>query len=712
MSNVDFISGKWRTVRRTRRLGWFHLGLSIVPVIYVGIYAEAQRRAGDAKELGAALAALMFNLFQLLRTMMGITQLGAFIRWCKHAVECIRALLGADEEEDVNVADVADVHHKLKVNNSVVDNELGGIDTTVWPSRRKIWKALKQGDFWPSRWLKTYHARLSTVRWCGALLCGMGEYWTINKKHFRHHFRHYSISEVEVLSSFFSSSLADVRSILQFVTWNIGGQNTSFSELFSIGRLSKTYFTDLKEDMSTAYDTDIPVYNITEPVTAKSYKFEFDALVGSYPSNNDDYEPDNREKIVVELTHSVLLAKHLGVDKLKAIRKYYKNHRLPIPEMNRNAFEMLLKQHGKRISEDSGIWAMFNSGEIPIFPYRMQMVALWEEATNWQVLQASAQQDIFYSTSCHGFGTPILRRESRPASLFDLCAELASNEQFKIYQSNYFLGVVTESVRTFLAEYVAASSGEPNWEPEFSTDPFDFDVSEEVCNTLKDDNDSLLWVCQNRLQQEVARSMEAPENANLTANRLLIMLFLLGFPTLDMKNEASPVVDAMVHVNVLNRCVSTFLAPQNISVLIRVDSNPNAREVSLSLKNDSDDKCFKWQDWVDAIMGCMKGFEGRRGRKMSNRTIVRSDLRTPVLKLNPFRPNTVGRTEETNVARIWMGWPAFDMNICKFEVEQWLAACKIDLKSFHGSTISIPTHKQDAITEIERAKSVVEATIA
>ncbi len=89
------------------------------------IRGSARSRAGDAKELGAALAALMFNLYQLLRTLMEMALLYAFVRWCTHAVECIRALLGGDEEGNDDANDVADVQDKLKVSNSVVDNELG-----------------------------------------------------------------------------------------------------------------------------------------------------------------------------------------------------------------------------------------------------------------------------------------------------------------------------------------------------------------------------------------------------------------------------------------------------------------------------------------------------------------------------------------------------------------------------------------------------------
>ncbi len=63
------------------------------------MYAEAQRRSNDHKEFGAALVALIFNVLQLLRTIMDILQLNAFVAWCKNATECTRALLSEDKDD-------------------------------------------------------------------------------------------------------------------------------------------------------------------------------------------------------------------------------------------------------------------------------------------------------------------------------------------------------------------------------------------------------------------------------------------------------------------------------------------------------------------------------------------------------------------------------------------------------------------------------------
>ena len=156
MNNIDFISEKWRTVRRTRTLAYAHMISSVVPCLYVAVYAEAQRQNKDSKELCAAMAVLIFNLIQLLRTLMVKVQLEVFVNCCKHAVECLRALQGADEERreqskgessgyggsEVNNAGM--VEDYVRLNNTVIDYEFGGTNVIVWLSLRKMWNGLKR----------------------------------------------------------------------------------------------------------------------------------------------------------------------------------------------------------------------------------------------------------------------------------------------------------------------------------------------------------------------------------------------------------------------------------------------------------------------------------------------------------------------------------------------------------------------------------------
>ncbi len=92
MKIFDFISEKWRTCRRTRHLAHIHVASSIVALTYITVYAEGQRRTGNNNELGAVLAAILFNIFHLMPTVPGILRPNAFVARCKDATECMRAL--------------------------------------------------------------------------------------------------------------------------------------------------------------------------------------------------------------------------------------------------------------------------------------------------------------------------------------------------------------------------------------------------------------------------------------------------------------------------------------------------------------------------------------------------------------------------------------------------------------------------------------------
>ena len=116
------------------------------------VYAEAQHQNNDSKELGAATATVMFNVIQLLRTLMLIVQLEVFFMWCKHALECLRAKQGADEERDEqsegessewegsNQNNSCVFKDKESVNITVIDNELGrGCDSVAIMEKNVGW---------------------------------------------------------------------------------------------------------------------------------------------------------------------------------------------------------------------------------------------------------------------------------------------------------------------------------------------------------------------------------------------------------------------------------------------------------------------------------------------------------------------------------------------------------------------------------------------
>ncbi len=150
--------------------------------------------------------------------------------------------------------------------------------------------------------------------------------------------------------------------------------------------------------------------------------------------------------------------------------------------MRYNAFRLLKVQTQYRIPDDAKIWgSIFDSyfQKIPLFPYRIQAIALWGEATNWRVLQASAYQDIWnsleaFENSRWGMDENDLGNAPHGVNIFDHCAEWSKQRGAEPGS----LGIVLETVRSFLAEWIAESEWEPVREPEVPKDCFEFTLGE------------------------------------------------------------------------------------------------------------------------------------------------------------------------------------------------------------------------------------------
>ncbi len=246
----------------------------------------------------------------------------------------------------------------------------------------------------------------------------------------------------------------------------------------------------------------------------------------------------------------------------------------------------------------------------------------------------------------------------------------------------------------------------------------------------------LIWVCQRELQKIVAQARS--EDENLPGNAALIMLFILGFPCLRVEKvqdgeinvqesqyevqegsvSSSSNRERSVDLNVQVWHVSTVLAPQDISLMLRLDLRK--RTVSLRLRKSNSDERFLWQRWVDAAMGYMKGAEdGGNGDCGYGRQIVKADLRKPMVEMCPLRfvedelyPPSVDENgietavKKTSRTRVWLGWPVFDVKICKFEMEQWLAACDVNVNRNNGYE-----EREKAELEVERAEREIERIV-
>ena len=81
------------------------------------------------------------------------------------------------------------------------------------------------------------------------------------------------------------------------------------------------------------------------------------------------------------------------------------------------------------------------------------MVALWEQETNWRLLQASVHADVLnflWKTAISS--TPQYQIDTKPRSVVDYYSNIASN----LFEGAAYLGyrgVVLESVRSFIGEW-------------------------------------------------------------------------------------------------------------------------------------------------------------------------------------------------------------------------------------------------------------------
>ncbi len=117
--NHDFISAKWKSVKKTRRRGLTHFFVITLPMAYILAYICIQSKSGDFKEVGAAAVALCFAWLHLSRTFWGLWQLYEFKRWATEAIRSINSL-GFDigEKSAQNLAD------EIEINDTIIDNRL------------------------------------------------------------------------------------------------------------------------------------------------------------------------------------------------------------------------------------------------------------------------------------------------------------------------------------------------------------------------------------------------------------------------------------------------------------------------------------------------------------------------------------------------------------------------------------------------------------
>ncbi len=157
-------------------------------------------------------------------------------------------------------------------------------------------EGIKNRRIAPSRWLQTDRVILSTVRWSGAYLCGMGELWSVYSAD-SHGDRRSDEEYGEILEAFFSRVMKDARGILQRVEWVMNLENRGH-EFFSIQRDEHFEQLELCGEMSAAYGNRETSYRVSDTSAVDVYSFEFDSLAVSYPTAGKEIRRiSNRERI-------------------------------------------------------------------------------------------------------------------------------------------------------------------------------------------------------------------------------------------------------------------------------------------------------------------------------------------------------------------------------------------------------------------------------
>ena len=112
-----------------------------------------------------------------------------------------------------------------------------------------------------------------------------------------------------------------------------------------------------------------------------------------------------------------------------------------------------MKQTIRDISDGSDVLKMLCRGDprsIPLFPYRMQLFALWEQENNCRVLQASAHTDFKECLLGTRAGLkPLHQLDTVPCNAFDYYSNIARNE-FAGRIHPVCTGVVLESAEVCL----------------------------------------------------------------------------------------------------------------------------------------------------------------------------------------------------------------------------------------------------------------------
>jgi len=596
--------------------------------------------------------------------------------------------MGVNQSAEV----ISEIDRMLKVNNTVVDNELGGTDLGVSVDWRQVgWKS-------PFKWLKTGEVPLCTLRWSTAFLCEFGEFLAQSEYNWG--------GQKKYLEELFSSCTMSLDHLNEVTFRNNGG------------RLRIRTLNSDDSQRCGVYGTSMGP-RASEDLCSLSEKFYKDILnremVLQNLSSSYPIADGNARFALIELVIAILDIKRADEKSFTALPSYSQR----FSGLNeRVGWDLLLWQQRELPTDKSSL--VHYAGLVPRFPWGHLMVPLWDVRTNWRVLQASVHVDNWV---LEDLPLTYFQATQQQACMFLYTRKAVSSMDLEQIRTGYsFSGCVLEMVRTFLADWLHSridDANPPEWTPALPLQSIEFST----CRY----QGTLRWECQCILQETIASMIRTEEN--MPASQYIIMLFILAFPGI----RCSPVPDGMAdgviieipsalpqsastssifqsfevpvelsdvadrisvdQVSGTEFSFSTPFAPQDIKVVVRLIGGFDKITIAMRIVGGDGVQKFHWADWIDAAMGFMKGVDDlvsdenrfkvpEHVLNWRKRTPSKVDLSRPLLlipKDHPKLPKLPGDI------RIWTGWAPFDIKLVQFEVNQWLQAAGLLQENFEVS---------------------------
>ena len=614
--------------------------------------------------------------------------------WCADTLACVRAFPGSEDDE-------VDLDEIVKVNNMIVDNEFSGRDISVSYSFFKQQYCVQ-------------NPMVCTLRWNTAFLLALWDQWgEFNPNR----------SELDKLVLYY----------LLCSTLTTNGCRSS-STLLSIAQFCSTWKYD--GIRCGAFRSVVPIfisklldgYSSLEP-----FSLELENIKSTYPSaSGSDYceslkHHKRRRTTNMEEVELLMIIKSIGSEAISSMIKDYERYKFQIGAERDKACEIFQQQvllKKEVYTSTKGLYPMLDLFVVP----------LWQEKPNMYVLQASIHVDFDIalndSFEYHDQDEIEMLAISASHEIFnDYYCFASRNERFRL---SSFLGVCMDAVRTFMADWILKQVAvhQSMFLPPLSSDTFYFIASDCVCDTndfhkrLWPDDEvqpsvsRVLWECASALQKNIATTNY--DKRNLPASPLLIMLFLCGYPSLKYGTDSFELEEEHPILSQLGDATRTgqlelipFPAPQNIRLELTVDQSSG--KATLRLKFGPEVEKFKWQDWINAALGLMKGYNEKVKSRLEDEDNFQGPLELikPANLLRPMMQLTTPHTELPGLRgelQVWTGWPIFDVRICQFEKDQLINAYGplVD-ENFEGSE-----WEKEVVEyrEYERRRCEVEETLA